>query len=233
MSQIRRLTPLLTLPLLLGAAFLLTGVRPAPVQAADTCEIAFNLFDANATNAAYSPSLADRQNGSITLTLTTDVPAGPCGAAVDTVSILLTNTPPVANGDTYNVHQGQYIIVTPLTNDSDADNDSLTVTAVTAPGSGSVLLLPNQRVRYTTLHDFNGLDTFGYIIADGHGGFASATVSVSSCWKGCTSARSCAVPVCTSRFRSGSCPLWRACAACEKSMLGRPSARFTPERTAA
>ena len=51
MSQIRRLTPLLTLPLLLGAAFLLTGVRPAPVQAADTCEIAFNLFDANATNA--------------------------------------------------------------------------------------------------------------------------------------------------------------------------------------
>ena len=34
----------------------------------------------------------------------------------------------------------------------------------------------------------------------------SAAVSVSSFWKGCTSARSCAVPVCTSRFRSGSCP---------------------------
>ena len=51
MLSFRPLATLLALPLLLGAAVLVAGGRPTPVAAVGDCEISFNLFDANATNA--------------------------------------------------------------------------------------------------------------------------------------------------------------------------------------
>jgi hypothetical protein len=51
MLSFRPLATLLALPLLRGAAVLVAGGRPTPVAAVGDCEISFNLFDANATNA--------------------------------------------------------------------------------------------------------------------------------------------------------------------------------------
>jgi hypothetical protein len=65
-----------------------------------------------------------------------------------------------------------------LTNDSDSDGDTLTITAITQGAHGSVVN-NGTNVTYTPAPNFNGGDSFTYTIDDGHGGApATATVSV-------------------------------------------------------
>ena len=64
-----------------------------------------------------------------------------------------------------------------LANDSDADGDTLTITAVSAPAHGSAVAA-GANVDYTPAADYLGEDTFTYTITDGRGGTASATVHV-------------------------------------------------------
>jgi len=64
-----------------------------------------------------------------------------------------------------------------LTNDTDVDGDSLTITAVTQGTHGSVANNGGS-ASYTPAHDFFGTDSFTYTISDGHGGSDTATVHV-------------------------------------------------------
>ena len=66
-----------------------------------------------------------------------------------------------------------------VANDTDVDGDTLTVTAVNATASthGTVSLISGQ-ITYTPDANFNGPVSFGYTIADGHGGTATGTVNV-------------------------------------------------------
>jgi hypothetical protein len=60
---------------------------------------------------------------------------------------------------------------------SDPDGDTLTYTTGPAPASGALSgTAPN--VTYTPTTGFAGADSFGFIVADGRGGSASATVSI-------------------------------------------------------
>ena len=67
-----------------------------------------------------------------------------------------------------------------LSNDSDADGDSLSITGVDAVSAqgGAVTLNPDGSVAYTPVGGFNGEDSFGYTVSDGNGGSARATVDV-------------------------------------------------------
>jgi len=49
--------------------------------------------NANALNATYTPSAAEVAAGTVTLTLTTNDPAGPCGAASDSVTFAIASAP--------------------------------------------------------------------------------------------------------------------------------------------
>jgi outer membrane protein OmpA-like peptidoglycan-associated protein len=64
-----------------------------------------------------------------------------------------------------------------LANDSDADGDPLTITAVATPAHGSAIAA-GTNVDYTPAANYLGEDTFTYTISDGRGGTASATVHV-------------------------------------------------------
>jgi hypothetical protein len=64
-----------------------------------------------------------------------------------------------------------------LNNDSDADGDILTVTAVTQPSHGTSTLV-NGVVRYSPAATFSGTDSFSYTVSDGQGGTDTATVTV-------------------------------------------------------
>ncbi|HEX4417472.1 MAG TPA: Ig-like domain-containing protein, partial [Kofleriaceae bacterium] len=84
---------------------------------------------------------------------------------------------PIAMPDTA-TSTGSPIDIPVLANDSDPDGDSLTVTAVTQPASGTVTINPDGTVHYVPDPAFTGTATFTYTVSDGHGGTATATVTV-------------------------------------------------------
>jgi len=64
-----------------------------------------------------------------------------------------------------------------LANDKDVDGDTLTISSVQAGEHGSVAIVNGQVVFTPTAH-YNGPASFTYTVADGHGGFDTATVSL-------------------------------------------------------
>jgi hypothetical protein len=90
-----------------------------------------------------------------------------------------TNHDPVANDDAASVAEDSGANpIDVLSNDSDSDGDTLTITAVTQGAHGSVVN-NGTNVTYAPAPNFNGGDSFTYTIDDGHGGApATATVSV-------------------------------------------------------
>jgi len=99
-------------------------------------------------------------------------------SAPDTVMITATNRSPTAQDDSATTAINTPVIVNVLANDSDADGDSLSVTAVGQPSQGKAVVNANNTVTYTPAAAFIGPDSFTYSISDGQGGTASAMVRV-------------------------------------------------------
>jgi hypothetical protein len=85
------------------------------------------------------------------------------------------NIPPVANNDSASVTNGGAVVIDVLNNDSDANNHTLMVTAVSQGSSGSVTT-NGTTVTYTHNGSAATTDSFTYIISDGNGGSDTATV---------------------------------------------------------
>lgn len=88
------------------------------------------------------------------------------------------NAAPTAVNDTYAVNQDDAFTVTALgvlSNDSDADGDSLMTVLVTAPASGWLVFNADGSFTYTLAANFNGDDSFSYAIGDGNGGTDTAS----------------------------------------------------------
>jgi hypothetical protein len=98
---------------------------------------------------------------------------------IDAVRILRagTNTAPVATDDSDETVIDVPVTIAVLTNDSDANGDVLTITAVTQGDHGSVEIVGSSVV-YTPDSGYEGTDSFSYIVSDGFGGTDTATVSV-------------------------------------------------------
>ncbi len=89
-----------------------------------------------------------------------------------------TNAAPAATNDAVTVNEdSQNSPVDVLANDTDGDDDSLTVTAVGAASNGTSRL-NNGAVDYTPNANYFGSDSFTYTISDGKGGTATGTVNV-------------------------------------------------------
>ncbi len=91
----------------------------------------------------------------------------------------LANTDPSAVDDTETTEEDTPVEVSWLPNDSDPENDTLTVTSTTDPPHGSVTISSDGKtMTYTPDAGYVGEDTFNYTISDGHGGTDTATVTV-------------------------------------------------------
>lgn len=88
------------------------------------------------------------------------------------------NHAPVAGNDAVRTDPGIASTISVLANDSDADGDSLSVTAVSNAAHGTVVRNANGTVTYTPMAGYTGADSFTYTLSDGHGGTATGTVSV-------------------------------------------------------
>ena len=117
-------------------------------------------------------------NGVDSFTYTISDGQGGTDTATVNVTVTAVNDNPDAVDDTLAVAEDSgAATVAVLTNDSDSDNDPLTITAVSDPTNGTVVVQPGF-VLYTPDPDFNGLDSFTYTISDGQGGTDTATVNV-------------------------------------------------------
>ena len=88
------------------------------------------------------------------------------------------NTAPVAGADLVTTAEDAAVTFNVLTNDTDANGDTLTITSSTATSNGSLVSNGNGSFTYTPGLNFNGSDSFGYIISDGKAGTAAATVGI-------------------------------------------------------
>jgi Tol biopolymer transport system component len=94
-----------------------------------------------------------------------------------------TNTAPVAHADSYALDEDTVLQVDAasgvLANDSDAEAGTLRVILATGPSHGSVTLNADGSFIFKPVQDHSGTDHFTYTLADGEGGTAIGTVSLS------------------------------------------------------
>ena len=129
----------------------------------------------------YTPTTGYSGTDSFTYTISD----GRGGSASATVIVTVSpssvgNNPPVAVADAATVLKGAGAYIDVLGNDSDPDNDVLTITEVrhTGPGNAEITIETGNVIRYESIHGFAGTDYFEYTISDGRGGTATATVTV-------------------------------------------------------
>ncbi len=83
---------------------------------------------------------------------------------------------PTANPDIVATLQNTAVTFNPLTNDTDPNNYTLTVTGVSSAVHGSVTFASTS-ITYTPTTSYLGSDSFNYTISNGHGCTASAQVT--------------------------------------------------------
>ncbi|MDT0602496.1 Ig-like domain-containing protein [Thalassotalea castellviae] len=130
----------------------------------------------------YQPE--ENYSGVANITYTIAEPDGLTATANVIVAVNTTieiNNDPIAVNDSFSLNEdtvfdGQSV----LANDSDEDNDVLTVqtTPVNDVSHGALTLFSDGSFVYTPASNFNGDDSFTYSISDGQGGFDQASVSL-------------------------------------------------------
>jgi gliding motility-associated-like protein len=94
------------------------------------------------------------------------------------ITVFSINHIPIAVNDTLAIEENTQISIPVLNNDTDLDNDILTITKATKPAHGEITINANGTIMYIPDADFEGVDTFNYTISDGNGGFSTATVFI-------------------------------------------------------
>ena len=97
-----------------------------------------------------------------------------------TVTVTIPNAPPVAGDDAVTLPAPGVapVPLDVLKNDSDPNQDPMTIVGTSTPAHGRVVIGTDGRPIYTPDPDFSGTDSFEYTISDGHGGTATAKVTI-------------------------------------------------------
>lgn len=93
------------------------------------------------------------------------------------ITVNAVNDAPTAVNDIATVNEDANVSIDVLANDSDEENDTLTISTVETPANGSAII-ENGKVKYAPISNYNGNDSFTYTISDGNGGSDTATVNV-------------------------------------------------------
>ncbi|HGY57155.1 MAG TPA: tandem-95 repeat protein [Caldithrix abyssi] len=129
----------------------------------------------NGTDVTYTPNSG--YNGSDSFDYVASDGNGGLDTATVSVTISSVNDRPVAVNDTATTDEDTPVTIDVLANDSDPDGDAISISDVTQPANGSVTNNTTD-VTYTPNANFNGSDTFDYVVSDGNGGLDTATVTV-------------------------------------------------------
>ena len=165
-----------------SATNLLTGF--SDVDAGDTMSVS-GLAASNGTvtanaNGTFTITPTANFNGAVTLSYNVIDGHGGSVAAAQSYTLAAVNDAPVAVVDSVSTHEDTAtagLAATLIANDSDADGDTLTITAVANATNGSIALNGGNPI-FTPTANFSGPASFSYTISDGHGGTATATATV-------------------------------------------------------
>ncbi|NKQ35836.1 MAG: tandem-95 repeat protein [Chloroflexi bacterium] len=122
----------------------------------------------------YTPAL--NFNGTDVFTYTVSDGNGGLATAGVTVTVGAVNDVSAAVADNLATDEDTAVLLDALANDSDPENDTLTITAVSGPANGTAVIEGNQ-IRYTPNANYNGADSFTYTVSDGEL-MATAAVNV-------------------------------------------------------
>lgn len=130
-----------------------------------------------APNLLYTPN--PDFNGSDSFTFKVSDETADSNDATVSITVTAVNDPPSANDNTVTTQEDKPIAaIDVLTNDTDADDDQLTISAVTQGTNGSVTINADNTLSYSPKANFCGTDSFTYTVGDGKGGTDTATVNV-------------------------------------------------------
>lgn len=124
---------------------------------------------------SYTP--VSNYNGSDAFVVRVSDGHGGMDSILVSVTINPVNDDPTAVNDTKTVPPNTAVTIYVLNNDTDPENDSLTITAVTQGSKGTVSH-NGTTITYTPNPDVEGDDTFTYTISDGNGGSDIGTVNL-------------------------------------------------------
>jgi VCBS repeat-containing protein len=129
-------------------------------------------------NGSFSYTPDANYNGMDSFTYKANDGKADSNTATVTITINPVNDIPNAVDDEANTAEETAVTIDVVANDSDGDDDPLTVTSVTQGSHGSVVNNGDDTVTYTPEAGFVGMDTFTYTVDDGNGGSDAATVTV-------------------------------------------------------
>ena len=128
-------------------------------------------------NLIYTPS--PNFYGSDSLTFKVNDGKADSALAIVSITVFPVNDPPRANDDTIVTQEDTPVLtIDVLGNDTDIDNDTLTVTVISQGTNGSVTIDPDGTLSYSPNENFYGSDVFNYTISDEKGITDTANVNV-------------------------------------------------------
>jgi len=128
-------------------------------------------------NLIYTPS--PNFYGSDSLTFKVNDGKADSALAIVSITVFPVNDPPRANDDTIVTQEDTPVLtIDVLGNDTDIDNDTLTVTVISQGTNGSVTINPDGTLSYSPNENFYGSDVFNYTISDEKGITDTANVNV-------------------------------------------------------
>ena len=129
-----------------------------------------------AGSVTYTPNA--NYNGTDSFTYTANDGTADSNVATVTIGVAAVNDAPVAVDDSTSTNEDTPVTVNVVSNDTDAENDPLTVSAVTQGTNGTVTFAAGS-VTYTPNANYNGTDSFTYTANDGTADSNVATVTIS------------------------------------------------------
>lgn len=116
-------------------------------------------------------------DGNMTYDVTVNVDDVNGGTGRTKIRIILPNAPPIATNDSFIVAQNSVSTLPVLANDKDSDGDMLVIVWAQSGGE-QVSEFDRMGIMYRANLDPGATDTLSYIVSDGHGGRATAHVTV-------------------------------------------------------
>lgn len=104
--------------------------------------------------------------------------AGHCSSGVVTVTVAPVNDDPMADADSASSLPATPVDIDVLANDSDVDGDPLSIDSFNAVSELGGVVACSSTCTYTPPTPWTAADSFSYVVTDGQGGSAQATVTV-------------------------------------------------------